>query len=179
MTSLRSAAPRLAPAAGEGAPEEPRTGPSRALDQVYVYPGQLYASDRPCAISTILGTCVSVCLWDPTSRIGGLNHYLLPFPAAERDTSPRFGSTAIDQLLEKVLALGAKRRALAAKVFGGMTSLFAVSAGRPDLGAGNVALALERLEAERIPVLARDVGGERGRKLVFHLDDGSVWVRTL
>lgn len=149
------------------------------LPHLYVYPGQLYASATPCAVTTILGTCVSVCLWDPVARVGGLNHYLLPYPVLAQDASPRFGQVAIDQLFDRVLGLGAAISRLQAKVFGGMTCRFRAGGAGRDLGGSNVELAMKLLGERRVPVVASSVGGPHGRKLVFQLDDGTAWVRSV
>jgi chemotaxis protein CheD len=131
----------------------------------------------PTAITTVLGSCVSVCLYDPATRVGGMNHFLLPLHV-ERDRSPRFGTVAVPALVDAVLKAGAARGTLVAKVFGGASVIGAMGKGR-RLGDENAALALRLLEEARIPVLDQDVGGQRGRKLVFIVDEGTAWVRQL
>jgi chemotaxis protein CheD len=145
--------------------------------QVYLHAGQLHAAAAPTAITTVLGSCVSVCLHDPVARVGGMNHYLLPHNV-ERERSPRFGNVAVPQLIEALLQAGATRGALVAKVFGGASVIGAMARGR-RLGEENAILALRLLEEARIPVLDQDVGGGRGRKLVYFSDDGTAWVRQL
>jgi len=145
--------------------------------QVYLHAGDLVIASRPTAVVTILGSCVAVCLWDPIARVGGVNHYLLPFHV-EREKSPRFGSVAIPRLVEEVVASGADPRRLQAKVFGGASVIGAFSRGR-RLGDDNAVLAAESLAALGIPIIERDVGGTKGRKLVFHSDDGAAWIRLL
>jgi chemotaxis protein CheD len=169
----------LARAASQVARPERTSETGAPLQVRFLYPGEVFAAAAPCAVSTILGTCVAVCLWDTHSFVGGMNHYLLPYPVAAKDASPRFGQIAIPRLIEKLLALGAVRARLQAKVFGGMSSRHSADSRAKDLGASNVSLAFELLSNERIPVVARDVGGPQGRKLVFHLDDGSAWMRLL
>lgn len=144
--------------------------------KVYLQPGDAYVSAEPAEVVTLLGSCVSVCLFDPGAAVGGVNHFLLP-RGPSSDASPRYGINAMALLLEQVLACGASATALRAKVFGGASSL------RPTFGrslaAENVELALGVLERAGIPVLERDVGGARGRKLVFHTDVGTAWLRRL
>lgn len=152
--------------------------PEDPLFHTYLHPGQLFASAERYSISTILGTCVSVCLWDQVHRVGGMNHFLLPDVVSGAMASPRFGNIACHRLLERVLAVGARREHLVAKVFGGSNPTLDAPSTR-DLGARNVAVALEVLAAERIPVVATDVGGARGRKIVFVIEEGAVWVRAL
>jgi len=110
--------------------------------------------------------------------VGGMNHYLLPLPV-QRERSPRFGNVAIAELLRAVLDRGARRDRLQAKVFGGACVIEVFRGSGRHLGEDNVQLALRTLEAERIPVADHDVGGTRGRKVIFHADDGSAWVRCL
>jgi chemotaxis protein CheD len=147
---------------------------------VYLHPGQVFASGEPALVTTVLGSCVSVCLWDPGSRVGGINHYLLPHVATPEGSSARFGNVAVPELLDVLLRLGARRRSLVAKVFGG-ACLTPTSGcpGAPRLGEQNVTRAMALLDEERIPVVGADTGGGCGRKLVFHTDDGSAWVRRL
>lgn len=146
---------------------------------VYLHPGQLHAAPAPAVVTTILGSCVSVCLYDTRRGIGGINHFQLPHHATEQEASPRFGPAAVRMLMDEVLRLGAARHALEAKLFGGACVLEpAATAARP-LGAQNVAIARELLADAGIPVRAEDVGGDRGRKLIFRVDDGAAWVRTL
>ncbi len=145
--------------------------------QVYLHAGQLHVASAPTAITTVLGSCVAVCLYDPVAKVGGMNHFLLPLHV-EREQSPRFGTVAVPQLVEAVLRAGGSRGGLVAKVFGGASVIGVISRGR-RLGEENAILALRLLEEARIPVLDQDVGGTRGRKLVFFVDEGTAWVRQL
>jgi chemotaxis protein CheD len=168
---VRDSAARPLPAAE---PDAPAPAGRRA---VYLHAGQLAVFAEPAAITTILGSCVSVCLLDPERGVGGMNHFLLPLHV-ERERSLRFGTVAVPQLVDDVVRAGGRRDALQAKVFGGASVIGAFSGGR-QLGRENVDLALRLLADERIPVLDQDVGGSKGRKVIFHVDDGAVWVRQL
>ncbi len=158
----------------ERAARAPDTG---GRPQVYLQAGQLAVAADPTAIVTILGSCVAVCLWDPATRVGGVNHFLLPHHV-QREQSLRFGNVAVPRLVDAVVRAGASRRGLVAKVFGGASVLGALSHAR-RLGGENAALAVQLLDEAGIPVLDRDVGGERGRKLVFVSDEGTAWVKLL
>ncbi len=147
--------------------------------KVYLFPGRLVVAAEPCAVTTILGSCVAVCLWNPILRTGGVNHYLLPHRAGSHQASARFGNLAIERLIAEMLALGGHRRDLQAKIFGGAHILAAAPDESTHLGARNVRVARELLQRENIPLVAEDVGGQGGRKLIFHTHDGSVWVRKL
>lgn len=147
--------------------------------EVYLHAGQLTASEDPCKVTTVLGSCVSVCLFDPRRRAGGANHYLLPHPVGDTGNSARFGSVSTLRLIDAMLAFGCRKEDLQAKVFGGASLLGAVRMSSMDLGGRNASLAVSMLTAAGIPIVAEDVGGERGRRLIFHTDDGSAWVRSL
>ena len=147
------------------------------VKKVYLLPGRLYVSSEPCAVTTILGSCVAVCLWDCALRAGGVNHYLLPHWAGPHQSSARFGNLAVERLIAETLDLGGRRRDLRAKVFGGARILESPPEGAGHLGARNVEVARQILAHENIPIVAEDVGGNGGRKLVFHTEDGNAWVR--
>lgn len=144
----------------------------------YLLPGNLFVHEEEHTVLTVLGSCVSVCLWDPRKGIGGINHYMLPFWNGEGLASPRFGNIAIMKLVEKMLESGADRRNLQAKVFGGGDMLKATSA-LMNIGQRNIVLAQDLLRDERIPIISSDTGGMHGRKLVFNTRTGVVLVKLL
>jgi chemotaxis protein CheD len=147
---------------------------------LHLHAGHIVASDVPCTISTVLGSCVSVCLFDSVHGIGGANHFLLPTAGASALGSLRFGRPATEQLVRRLVAMGCRQRDLQAKVFGGADVLgFKGRAPSDTLGAQNVHVAKAMLEELRIPLVAEVVGGSRGRKLLFRPCDGEAWVRTL
>jgi chemotaxis protein CheD len=150
------------------------TAPLPALPgkHVYLHPGQLVFMTEPAAITTILGPCVSVCLFHNESRVAGVNHYLVPMKLAD---SPRCAEVANAQLLAKFTERGIEPAALKAKVFGGATMRFVKS----DLAERNVSAAFEFLRDAGIAVAGSDVGGDRGRKLLFRTTDGTAWIRFL
>ncbi len=144
----------------------------------YLQPGQLIAAPEPLEISTVLGSCVAVCLWDRRRGQGGANHFLLPHHGSGQ-ASPRYGDVAVEQLVAALLALGSRRDDLVAKLFGGANVITAFRGEREQLGARNVAVARHELDRARVPLVAEDVGGKRGRKLIFHTDDGLARVRLI
>jgi chemotaxis protein CheD len=153
--------------------------PQHALSSVYLHPGQLHVATEPTLVTTILGSCVAVCLWDITQGIGGINHYLLPVGLKTASNGLRYGNVAIEHLLEKLERTGARRSNLRAKVFGGACVLDAMRDRANHLGDKNVEMAQRVLAEAGIPVVASDVGGSRGRKLIFYPHDGTVLVKLL
>ena len=150
-----------------------------ALSSIYLHPGQLIAATEPTVVTTILGSCVAVCLWDLTSGIGGINHYLLPTGLKTASTGLRYGNVAIEQLLEKLWRAGVRPSNLRAKMFGGACVLDAMRGKANHLGDKNVDIAEKLLAEAGIPVVASDVGGGRGRKLIFQTHDGTALVKLL
>jgi len=158
----------------------PRTEPSPNANgrrKVYLHAGQLYASAEPTEIVTILGSCVSVCMFDRARGIGGLNHFMLPTDGTT--ASPRYARSANEMLIAQLVALGAGRSRLEAKIFGGASVLKTGGDVGTDLGMRNIEAARAHLAQEKIPILGEDVGGVRGRKLVFFTGDGTALIKQV
>jgi len=144
----------------------------------FLHPGNIFARQGRHLVSTILGSCVSVCFWDPLLRVGGLNHYLLPFWNGEGLPSPRFGNIAIEKLVEKLVQCGSHPGNLTAKLFGG-AAVLETRSGILNVGTRNIDVASEMLYKLHIPVVASDVGGTEGRKVIFNAETGAVYVRKI
>ncbi len=151
-------------------------GPDPAAAKVYLLPGQFAATATSTTITTILGSCVAVCLWDPQLRIGGVNHYMLPYETGRTTGSPRFGDVAIRQLLTRLVALGARPAVLEATIVGGACVMEVFRRGGDHIGLRNAELAERTLAANGIRVVRREVGGNRGRKLIFETATGEARV---
>lgn len=150
-------------------------GSNEALNKHFLFPGTLFAEPLEYQISTVLGSCVAVCLWDQVARRGGMNHMMLPFWNGEGLATPKYGNIAMEKLLSKVLSIGCRREHLIAKVFGGAN----VSGTGVELfmiGDRNITLAMDMLEEFKIPVVAEDVGGRVGRKIIMNSETGVVLV---
>src|SRR5215831_13779550 len=150
-----------------------------ARQRVYLLPGQLHASAEPCQITTILGSCVAVCLFDATRLAGGMNHFLLPTSSSPEADSLRFADRATVALLEKLMAMGCRLDNITAKIFGGAALFQNHGHYRQSLGAKNVAAAVHLLEDASIPIIARETGGHQGRKVVFDTEEGVAWSRRV
>ena len=134
-----------------------------------IHPGE-WAVEQNRPIATLLGSCVTVCLFDPKLRFGGMNHFMLP--NSKRSTNPDFdellcGDYAMEVLVNAMLAKGASKTRLVAKAFGGGNIVHQISM---SIGDRNIRFAREWLEREEIPLIASDFGGPWSRKIIF---DGS------
>jgi chemotaxis protein CheD len=147
---------------------------------IRIHIGGFYASNRPVVIETLLGSCVAVCLYDPVSRIGGLNHILLPGRAdlEHFDTATRYGINAMELLLNRIMKLGGIRHHFVAKVFGGAHVLPAI-APENGMGSKNAEFVLEFLRMETIEVVSQDIGGRDTRRIYFHTDTGDVFLKRI
>jgi len=128
-------------------------------------------------VATVLGSCVSVCMRDPHLGIGGLNHFLLPRSNGNHDAGAgeRYGDTAMEVLINDLLKRGAKRNHFEAKVFGGARVLSGAT--MLAIGDNNVAFVNEFLQREGIPVVSKDVGGNRSRRIHYQPSTGRAWVQ--
>ena len=158
-------------------PETEEDGEDRAKH--YLHSGQYFVGDEATEVTTILGSCVAVCLWQADLGIGGINHFLLPSWAGSGRASPRFGNVAISSLIEAMLSRGCAASELEAKIFGGATVLSRGAQETESRGLRNIALARAMLASEIIEIVKEDVGGARGRKLIYHTDDGTAWIRKI
>jgi chemotaxis protein CheD len=141
----------------------------------FLYPGTIFAEPDGYLVSTVLGSCVAVCLWDRLAHRGGMNHIMLPLWNGEGLATPKYGNIAMEKLLNKVLSLGCRRENMVAKVFGG-ANVTGTGLEVFMIGDRNITLALEMLGEFRIPVVARDVGGRVGRKIIMNTETGVVLV---
>jgi chemotaxis protein CheD len=138
--------------------------------------GDIFCCESPRILSTVLGSCVAVCLWDKRRGVGGMNHFVLPnCPVGERST--RYGDVAIDELQSGLLRLGSGISDLQAKVFGGAAVL--PFGGGQTVGSNNVDLAVARLRRDGIRITARRTGGILGQQIRFNTRTGLVLVRYL
>ncbi len=144
-----------------------------------ILPGEYYVTSRDMVLVTVLGSCIAACIRDPVLCIGGMNHFMLPEHGGDPDSvvsaSARYGSYAMELLINHLLKMGASRSRLEAKVFGAGQVL----AGLTDVGAKNTAFVLHYLDREHIRLLASDLGGSYPRKVYFFPDTGRVLVREL
>ena len=145
-------------------------------DKPFLLPGAIFAKDGDYIITTVLGSCIAVCLWDPRLRKGGMNHYKLPLWNGDGLASPKFGNIAIIKLIESMLDMGCNQKELKAKVFGG-GAVIRSSSGFLNVGERNIEICRDILAQEKIPIVASDVGGEASRKIIFNTQTGGILMK--
>ena len=144
-------------------------------DAVKVLPGEYYVTTEDMVIMTVLGSCIAACLWDPKAKVGGMNHFMLPEGAG--DTSGRYGSYAMELLINEMMKLGARRETLQAKVFGGGQVMHSFTT--MNVGERNTKFVLDYLATERIPVVSKDVLDIYPRKVCLFPATGKALVKRL
>jgi chemotaxis protein CheD len=143
------------------------------VESIYLYPAALAVPSKQAIVHTILGSCVSICLYDTKNRIGGINHYMLPIWNGQGLASPKYGNIAIEKLYEKLSILGAEHKFMIAKVFGGGEVLETYNQ-HFNVGKRNILIAYEMLEQLKIRIAAESTGGKLGRKIIFNTGTGEV-----
>jgi chemotaxis protein CheD len=150
---------------------------------ITIHPGEFFATKDDTIISTVLGSCVAVGLFDSSARVGGLNHFMLPGDLSNSDLirSPnaKYGMYAMELLINDLMKIGAARGSLSAKVFGGGSVLHFTGGGGSKIPASNIEFAFEYLKKEGIPVVASDVGGQDPRKIFFFARTGKVLLKRI
>jgi chemotaxis receptor (MCP) glutamine deamidase CheD len=147
--------------------------------EVTIYIGGVHSANQPEVVKTLLGSCIAVCLYDPTARVGGMNHFMLPNGSGgEAGNLTRFGVHAMDCLIGAMMKLGGDRRRFMAKIFGGahVLNVRESVAGVPQQ---NIAFIRRFLAAEGFPILAEDVGGYHPRHVRFYTDTGRAMVKRV
>lgn len=143
-------------------------------DAVKVLPGEYFVYDEDLLITTTLGSCIAACLWDRERRIGGMNHFMLPEGAGE---SGRYGSYAMEMLINELMKRGASRLTMEAKIFGGGAVIGGMSS--INVGERNTQFVIDYLQTERIPIVSRDVLEIYPRKVCFLPASGKAMVKRL
>ncbi|MBU1324682.1 MAG: chemotaxis protein CheD [Alphaproteobacteria bacterium] len=141
------------------------------MRRIHVVQGSHAVSgDADVCLTTILGSCVSACVWDPQAHLGGMNHFLLPEAPDGAPADRRYGVQAMELLINALLARGARRDRLRAKVFGGGR----MSESMADIGGRNAEFVRRFLRDEEIPVEAESLGGSAARRIQFWPTTGRV-----
>jgi chemotaxis protein CheD len=149
-----------------------------------ILPGEFFVTRSDEAITTVLGSCISACIRDPAVRIGGMNHFMLPEDHSAGKSSwidgpgglaTRYGSYAMESLINELMKLGARRERFEIKLFGGGKILSSMT----DVGRKNIEFAKEFLKMEGFKVAAQDVGDVFPRRVNYFPATGVVMLKRL
>ena len=142
----------------------------------FIHSGEIFVGVKPTEITTVLGSCVAVCLFDKLEKIGAMNHYLLPLWNGNGLQTPKFGNISIPRMIENMENIGCSTRNMEAKLFGG-ANIHDTKLENMMIGKKNVLIAKEILKQHGIPIAAEDTGGTVGRRILMHSDLGKVLMR--
>jgi chemotaxis protein CheD len=142
----------------------------------FIHSGEIYVAIKPTEITTVLGSCVAVCLFDRVEKIGAMNHYLLPLWNGNGLQTPKFGNISIPRMIENMVNMGCLIGNMEAKLFGG-ANIHDTKLENMMIGKKNVVIAKELLRQHNIPITAEDTGGSVGRRILMHSDLGKVLMR--
>lgn len=141
----------------------------------YLYPSNLFIGTDGEWVTTVLGSCISVCLFDQKLKIGGINHYMLPLWNGDGLATAKYGNIAIEKLVNEMEQRNSLRTNMVAKIFGGANQANFTA----RIGDRNVEMAREVLANLRIPIVAESVGGIKGRKIIFETTTGLVKMKLI
>ena len=146
-------------------------------EAVKILPGEYFVDTEDILVMTTLGSCIAACLWDRNAHVGGMNHFMLPEGGAGDNASGRYGSYAMELLINEMMKRGATRSTLEAKVFGGGQVISGMNS--MNVGERNTQFVLDYLKTERIPVVSKDVLDIYPRKVCFLPNSGKAMVKRL
>jgi len=144
-------------------------------DAVKVLPGEYFVTGGDLMAMTVLGSCIAACIWDSRVRVGGMNHFMLP--EGSGDAGGRYGSYAMELLINEMMKLGARRETMQAKVFGGGQVMHSFTT--MNVGERNTQFVLDYLQAERIAIVSKDVLDIHPRKVCYFPATGKAMVKRL
>ncbi len=145
-------------------------------EAVKVLPGEYFMTGEDLVIMTVLGSCIAACLWDGKAKVGGMNHFMLP-DGDSLDAFGRYGSYAMELLINEMLKSGARRESMQAKIFGGAQVMHSFTT--MNVGERNTQFVIDYLQTERIPVVSKDVLDIYPRKVCFFPVTGKALVKRL
>ena len=155
--------------------DTPMIAPRRPV-RLTVMQGQARVSGDPrVELTTVLGSCIACCLFDPTNHVGGMNHFLLAEPKGGRGVDEHYGAYLMEVLINEMLAYGANRKAMRAHLYGGAN----MHSGMSRIGSANAAFAVSFLEQEQIPLVRSSLGGMQARRVDFRPARGQARFRLV
>ncbi len=154
--------------------------PAEGITTIKILPGEFYVSQKDERIETVLGSCISACVRDPIAGVGGMNHFMLPVnkshqSAQELSDANRYGNFAMENLVNALLSLGARRERLEFKLFGGGRIMGSMT----NIGWYNIGFAFDYVYTEGFKIISQDIGDIYPRKVLYYPLSGRVRVRRL
>ncbi len=155
-----------------------------------IYAGDCYVSNKKEIISTVLGSCIAVCLYDEVNGVSGVNHFMLPDKASKSfsnnqsnhsrlsDNSLRYGVTSMEIMINKLLSMGGDTKFLTAKVFGG-ANILKSNIKHSTVGEKNIHFIISYLKTKGINIISQDIGSDVGRKLFYLTKKNTVFIKKL
>jgi chemotaxis protein CheD len=143
----------------------------------FLYPATLFASREPSRVQTLLGSCVAICLYDQILKIGGMNHFMLPLWDGRGQQTPKYGDTAVEMLIGKMIDMGSRPENVVAKVFGGGNQHGSIKT--LSIGERNGEMATRAMKKHHIQIVASSLGGTNGRKIIFNTFTGVVLMKYI
>ncbi len=135
--------------------------------------GYLFLAIKSTIVSTVLGSSVSVCIYDRKRKLGGINHFQFPFTSEKNQAIARYGNVATIALVHMMVNDGSKIKHLEAQILGGAHNR---KVSPKNIGLENIQAARKILDREKINIASEDVGGEKGRKIVFNTNTNEIAV---
>ncbi|MFP4662119.1 MAG: chemotaxis protein CheD [Halanaerobiales bacterium] len=149
--------------------------PREGQNDYFLQPGYIFVSKEPYIISTILGSCVSVCLRDRVKKYGGMNHYIYARPVDDQD-KPIYGSVSITYMIKTMQEFGSKLNSIDAYIIGGARSNTLASS---TVGPDNIRIAKEILNKFNLNIRKIEVSGQKGKKVIFNTFNGELRIKKL
>jgi chemotaxis protein CheD len=146
---------------------------NNTTENYYLEAGYIFLAEKSTSISTVLGSCVSVCIYDRKRKVGGMNHFQVPFATDSDQATARFGNVATITLIRMMIHDGSKIKNLEAQIMGGAHNS---KISPKDIGFENIMAAKKILNRERVRITSEDVRGGKGRKIVFNSSTNEIAV---
>ena len=148
------------------------------MEKAFILPGELTFAKVPTNITTVLGSCVAICLWDRSKKMGGMNHFLLPEPTANGETGNKFAEYATKNLIKEAIKARCEMKNLKATIYGGGEVITTFNQ-NVSIGQRNIQAAMNLCISMRIPYVIGDVGGEQSRRITMDSTTGQVQVHKV
>ena len=139
----------------------------------FLKPGFIYVATKPTMISTVVGSCIAVCVFDRKQKIGGMNHFQFPVIRNAKHATARYGNVAVSTLINLMINVGSKNEQLEAQILGGA---YNPEIADNNVGRENIRIGKKILAKRGVRLASEDVGGEKGRKIIFNTNTNELAV---